>query len=230
MHGLLHANEVDTTSMHAEYDDLQATIDNLSNTLFTLKDEVGGLLAVGSVAIIEIMRASVDREVENKDVLVNVADLCATQAYLTNALDRLMMFVAKAALVLKSMSDKKSLLSGQQDTGSFLTYKKNDKSDGVMGRIQKMIEDVKALACVATAVQQEVDNAYETFISDSNQSTAGKCKSIAEITAEIGTQDDALVTARGARKGVMADLESLINSLRRTSALTERRARPFPRT
>ena len=54
MHGLLHANEVDTTSMHAEYDDLQATIDNLSNTLFTLKDEVGGLPAVGSIAMIEI--------------------------------------------------------------------------------------------------------------------------------------------------------------------------------
>ena len=87
-----------------------------------------------------------------------------------------------------------------------------------------------ALACEATAVQQEVVNAYETFISDSNQSTAGKCKSIAEISAENGTQDDALVTAMGARKGVMADLESLINNMSRTSALTERRARPFPRT
>ena len=103
-------------------------------------------------------------------------------------------------------------------------------SDQEILRIHKMIEDVKALACEATAVQQEVENAYETFISDSNQSTAGKCKSIAEISAENGTQDDALVTAMGARKGVMADLESLINSMRRTSALTERRARPFPRT
>ena len=38
------------------------------------------------------------------------------------------------------------------------------------------------------------------------------------------------MTAMGAMKGVMADLESLINNMRRTSALTERRARPFPRT
>ena len=134
MHGLRHANEVGTTSMHAEYDDLQATIDNLSNTLFTLKDEVGGLPAVGFIAIMEIKRASVDREVENKDFQVNVAVQCATQAFLTNALDRLkMFFVAKAVFVLKSKSDKKFLLSGQQDTGSFLTYKKNDKSVGVMG-------------------------------------------------------------------------------------------------
>ena len=170
----LHAYVVDTTAMNADNDDLQATIDNLSNTLCTLKDEVGGLPAVGSIAIIEMKRASVDREVENKDFQVNVADQCATQAFLTNALDRLkMFFVAKAAFVPKSKSDKKSLLSGQQDTGSFLTYMKNDKSDGVMGRIQKMIEDVKALASEATAVQQEVENAYETFISDSNQSTAG---------------------------------------------------------
>ena len=132
--------------------------------------------------------------------------------------------------MLKSKSDKKSLLSGQQDTGSFLIYKKSDKSDGVMGRFQRVIEDVKALACEATAVQQEVENAFETFISDSNKSTAGKCKSIAEITAEMGTQDNALVAAKGSMKGVMADLEPLFYNMRRTSALTERRARPFPRT
>ena len=225
----LHAYVVDTTAMNADVD-LQATIDNLSNTLFTLKDEVGGLPAVGSIAIIEMKRASVDREVENKDFQVNVADQSATQAILTSALDRLkMLLVAKAVFVLKSKSDKKSLLSGQQDTGSFLTYKKNDKSDGVMGRIQRVNEDVKALASEATAVQQEVENAYETFISDSNKSTAGKCKSIAEIM-EMGTQDNALVTAMGAMKGVMADLEPLFYNMRRTSALTERRARPFPRT
>ena len=93
----LHANEVDTTAMYAEKDDLQASIDYLSNTLSTLKDEVGGLMAVGSIAMIEMKRASEDREVENKDFQVNVADQCATQVILTNALDRLkMFFVAKA--------------------------------------------------------------------------------------------------------------------------------------
>ena len=55
-------------------------------------------MAVGSIAMIEMKRASEDRVVENKDFQVNVADQCATQAILTNALDRLkMFFVAKAA-------------------------------------------------------------------------------------------------------------------------------------
>ena len=84
--------------------------------------------------------------------------------------------------------------------------------------------------CEATAAEQDVQNAYETFISDSNMSIAGKCMSIAVMTAETGTQDEALVTAKGALRGVMADLESLNNSMRRTRAKTERRARPFSHT
>jgi hypothetical protein len=212
----LHANEVETTAKYAEKDDLQATIDDLSNTIYALEDEIAGLKAEVFTAMMEMKRASEDREIENKDFQVTVADQRATQAILTKALDRLKEFYAKAALVQKSKADKKSLLSSKQDPGSFHTYKKHEKSGGVMGMIQGVIDDAKALENEAIAAEQAAQTAYETFISDSNKSIAAKSKAIAEKTAEMGTQDEALVTAKGDMKGVMADLESLNNINKQT--------------
>merc|ERR1719428_1788761 len=191
----LHKNEVETTAKYAEKDDLQATIDDLSNTVATLNDEISNLKAEVATAMIEMKRASEDREIENKDFQVTVADQRATQAILVKALDRLKAFYSKAALV-----QSKSLLK-KQDPGSFSSYKKNEKSGGVMAMIQGVIDDAKALETEAIAAEQDAQVAYETFISDSNKSIAAK-------SAEMGTQDENLVTAKGDMKGVMADLES----------------------
>jgi len=206
----LHKNEEETTAKYAEKDDLQATIDDLSVTISTLKDEVSGLKAEVSTAMIEMKRASEDREIENKDFQVTVSDQRATQAILVKALDRLKAFYSKAALV-----QSKSLLK-KQDPGSFSSYKKNEKSGGVMAMIQGVIDDAKALETEAIAAEQDAQVAYETFISDSNKSIAAKSKAIAEKTAEMGTQDENLVTAKGDMKGVMADLESLNNINKQT--------------
>merc|ERR1719473_187405 len=169
----LHANEVATTAKYAEKDDLQATIDDLSNTISTLKDEVATLKSEVATAMIEMKRASEDREIENKDFQVTVADQRATQAILTKALDRLKQFyAAKSALVQKKALLKKS----KQDPGSFSSYKKNEKSGGVMGMIQGVIDDAKALENEAIAAEQDAQTAYETFISDSNKSIAAKSK------------------------------------------------------
>jgi len=206
----LHKNEVETTAKYAEKDDLQATIDDLSNTVATLNDEISNLKAEVATAMIEMKRASEDREIENKDFQVTVADQRATQAILTKALDRLKVFYNKAALL-----QSKSLLR-KQDPGSFSTYKKSEKSGGVMAMIQGVIDDAKALEKEAIAAEQDAQTAYETFISDSNKSIAAKSKAIAEKIAEMGTQDENLVTAKGDMKGVMADLDSLNNLNKQT--------------
>ena len=82
--------------------------------------------------------------------------------------------------------------------------------------IQGVIDDAKALENEAIAAEQDAQTAYETFISDSNKSIAAKSKAIAEKTAEMGTQDEALVTAKMDMKGTMADLESLNNINKQT--------------
>merc|ERR1719199_1589244 len=85
-----------------------------------------------------------------------------------------------------------------------------------MAMIQGVIDDAKALENEAIAGEQNAQSAYETFVSDSNKSIAAASKAIAEKTAVMGTQDEALVTAKGDMKGVMADLESLNNINKQT--------------
>jgi DNA repair exonuclease SbcCD ATPase subunit len=203
----LHQNEMDQTAKYAEKDDLQASIDDLDNTLTTLKDEVAGLKQSITNAQIEMKRASEDREIENKDFQETVADQRATQAILTKALDRLKEFYSKKSLVQLKAKSK----MGKQDPGSFTGYKKNEKSGGVMAMIQGVIDDAKNLEREAIAAEQDSQSAYEGFVSDSNKSIAAMSKSIAEKSAEIGTADEAHVTATEDMKGVMADLESLNN-------------------
>merc|ERR1719473_921418 len=82
--------------------------------------------------------------------------------------------------------------------------------------IQGVIDDAKDLENEAVAAEQDAQAAYEQFISDSNKSIAAKSKAIAEKTAEMGTQDENLVTAKGDMKATMADLESLNNINKQT--------------
>merc|ERR1719456_1900887 len=82
--------------------------------------------------------------------------------------------------------------------------------------IQGGIDDSAALEKEAIHAEQDAQTAYETFISDSNKSIAAKSKAIAAKTATKGETDEALVTAKGDMKGVMADLESLNNINKQT--------------
>ncbi len=69
--------------------------------------------------------------------------------------------------------------------------------------VDDRIDDDKDLESEAVAAEQDAQSAYEEFISDSNKSIAAKSKVIAEKTAEMGTQDEALVTAKGDMKVTM---------------------------
>merc|ERR1719331_326397 len=85
---------------------------------------------------VEMQRASEDREIENKDFQETIADQRACQQILQKALDRMKQFYdQKALLQLKAKTRSK------QDPGSFTTYKKNEKSGGVMAMIQGIVDE-----------------------------------------------------------------------------------------
>ena len=117
---------------------------------------------------------------------------------------------------MAALAHKSKSLLGNQDPGSCQTYKKNVGFRGVMAMIQGVTDDAKALENEAVAAEQDAQTAYETFISNSNKSIATKSKAIAEKIAEMGTQNEARVTAKCDMKGVTVDLESLNNINRQT--------------
>jgi len=146
----LHQNDVDTQAKYAEKDDLQASIDDLSNTVANLKSEIDDLDAGVAQMQTEMKRASEDREVENKDFQETIADQRALQAILSKAVARLEVFYA----------EKSFLQTRKQAPGSFTPYKKQG-GGGVMAMIQGVIDESKALENEAIAAEQDSKTAYE---------------------------------------------------------------------
>merc|ERR1712137_1466559 len=99
-------------------------------------------------------RASVNREKSNKEFQATVADQQATQKLLTAALNVLKSFYNKAALVQQSSRATKGG-SKQPPPPGFKTYEKSAASVGVMGMMQKIIDDAKAMEADALRSEEE---------------------------------------------------------------------------
>merc|ERR1719426_244685 len=123
------------SDLTAKIEDLELTIKQLTEAIDTLKSEVAEMQ-------VQLKRAGEEREKENKEFQMTVADQRATQKLLTAALNILKGFYEKKA--------KAALLQTQQPAGpppppGFEAYKKNAAAGGVMGMIQQIINDAKAM-------------------------------------------------------------------------------------
>merc|ERR1719213_358842 len=86
------ANEKETAAKTDKKADLEQKIADLESTIQTLKDEIAALKAEVAETNVEMKAASENRELENKDFQVTVADQKATQAILKKAMDRMKAF------------------------------------------------------------------------------------------------------------------------------------------
>merc|ERR1719171_2654876 len=114
--------ERDKADKKAKIDDLEVTIDELGKAMEELK------LAVAEMQV-QMKRAGEDREKENKNFQMEIADQRATQKLLNAALGVLKGFYDKAALV---QSGKQPL----DGAPKFKPMEKNAAGGGVMGMIQ----------------------------------------------------------------------------------------------
>merc|ERR1719150_1450746 len=119
----------------ARIEELEATIDALAKAIATLKSEIAEMQ-------VQLKRAGEDREKQNKEFQLTVADQRETQKLLKAALGVLQDFYGKAG--------EPSLVQRQEPVGpppppGFEAYKKNAASGGVMSMIQQIISDAKAM-------------------------------------------------------------------------------------
>merc|ERR1719198_352388 len=97
----LKENTDSTEEANEQKADLQASIDDLTNTIANLKDAIATLNQEISETRVAMKRASEDREAENKEFQATVADQRATQAILTKAMARLKEVYANPVLMQK---------------------------------------------------------------------------------------------------------------------------------
>merc|ERR1712078_318132 len=133
-------NELQTEKKERAKADLTAKIEDLELTIKQLTDAIDALKAEVAEMQVQLKRAGEDREKENKEFQMTVADQRATQKLLTAALD-----------ILKGFYEKKEAAMLQQEPAGpppppgFKEYKKNEAAGGVMGMIQQIITDAKAM-------------------------------------------------------------------------------------
>merc|ERR1719375_1026213 len=98
----LNNNERDTEMAERDKADSEAKIDDLAMQIDTLAKEIEVLKAEVAELQVQMKRAGEDREKQNKEFQVTVADQRATQKLLAAALNILKGFYEKAALVQKA--------------------------------------------------------------------------------------------------------------------------------
>merc|ERR1719201_2732637 len=125
--------ERDKADKKAKIDDLEVTIDELSKAMEVLKMEVAEMQ-------VQMQRAGEDREKENKNFQMEIADQRATQKLLTAALGVLKGFYDKAALL-----QKKAVNSRKAEQPAFKKMESNQQSGGVMGMMESIIAEAKGM-------------------------------------------------------------------------------------
>jgi len=190
------------SDVEAKISDLEMTIKQTGEAIDALKGEVAELQ-------VQLKRAGEDREKQNKEFQMTVADQRATQKLLTQAVNVLKGFYAKkaAAAFLQTAQP-----AGPPPPPGFDSYKKNAAAGGVMGMIQQIINDAKSMEAETIRAEEDSQKAYEEFVKDTNGSVEQKGKDIVH-KSEIKAKAEAnLVQAQADKDAVMLELEQLGNA------------------
>jgi septal ring factor EnvC (AmiA/AmiB activator) len=202
------SNELQTEKKEREKQDLAAKIEDLEMTIKQLTEAIDQLKSEIAEMQVQLKRAGEDREKENKEFQMTVADQRATQKLLTAALNILKGFYEKKA--------KAALVQTQQPAGpppppGFDAYKKNAAAPGVMGMIQQIINDAKAMEAETIRSEEDAQKAYEDFVKDTNGSIEAKSKDIVNKSETKAKAEADLVEAKEDKEAVMLELEQLSN-------------------
>merc|ERR1719262_1905312 len=201
-------NELQTEKKEREKADLTAKIEDLEMTIKALTEAIDALKAEIAEMQVQLKRAGEDREKENKEFQTTVADQRATQKLLTAALNILKGFYAKKA--------KAALIQTQEPAGpppppGFEAYKKNAAAGGVMGMIQQIINDAKAMEAETIRSEEDAQKAYEDFVKDTNASIEAKSKDIVNKSESKAKAESDLVATKDSKEATMLELEQLSN-------------------
>jgi len=202
-------NQLQTEKKERTKSDLEAKIEDLKMTIKTLTEEIDTLKSEISEMQVQLKRAGEDREKQNKEFQMTVADQRATQKLLTAALNVLQDFYGKAAAAALVQQGQEP--AGPPPPPGFEAYKKNAASGGVMSMIEQIIADAKAMEAEAIRSEEDAQKAYEGFVKETNASIEKKSEEIVNKTEIKAKAESDLVEAKEGLESTMLELEQLSN-------------------
>jgi len=201
-------NQLETERKEREKQDLTALIEDLEMTIKQLTEAIDALKSEIAEMQVQLKRAGEDREKENKEFQTTVADQRETQKLLTAALGILKEFYAEKGA---AFAQSKQEPAGPPPPPGFDAYKKNEAAPGVMGMIQQIIDDAKAMEKDTIRDEEDAQKAYEDFVKETNASIEAKSKDIVNKSEAKAKAEADLVKAKEDKEGVMLELEQLSN-------------------
>merc|ERR1719171_1948668 len=193
----------DKTDVETTIEDLTMTIDTITKEVETLKSEIAELQ-------VQLKRAGEDREIENKEFQGTVADQRATQKLLQQAMAVLKSFYDKKAEALVQKG-KKQEPAGPPPPPGFKAYEKSEAAGGVMGMIQQIINDAKAMEAEAIKAEEDAQKSYEDFVKETNRSIDEKSTGITNKQEDKAKAEADKTAAEEKKAGIMTELEQLAN-------------------
>jgi len=186
------ANEKETAAKYDLKADLEQKIDDLTSTITTLTDEIAALEALVAQTNVEMKAASENREAENKDFQVTVADQKATQAILKKAKDRMAAFY--------------SMMQTKQTPPAQGTYSKHGGGNIVVSLLQSVINESEDVEKKALNAENEAQKAYEEYITDSNASNSAAATNIMNKSGSKAKAEQDKIATTESRDATIQDL------------------------
>merc|ERR1719331_1548633 len=193
----LNENEKETYEKTEQKEDLEAKIAKLQKLIKKLTEEIAAANTQIAETETAILKASQVREGENAEFQTVVADQRATQDILTKALGKLKAFYKSAK------GGAFAQRAAQEPPVKFNSYSKNAGASPVIGMIEQIIEDSKALESESVAAETEAQSSYETFVKDSNAL-------IKELSNSVAAKTKASATAKEDTEQAKSDRDSAI--------------------
>jgi len=192
-----------------EKTDTQAKIAQLTTATQKLVDEIAALDAEVAQLQADLKKAGEGRDKQRKEFQSTVADQRASQKVLASAMNVLKGFYAANkdhAAETGLLQTKQPLIAGGDP------YKSSGASGKVMGMIQSIITDAKAMEAEAIRDEADAEKAFANFTKETNDSIATKNDSIANKKATASDKKSAKVEAKKDLEATMLELEQLANT------------------
>merc|ERR1712050_446810 len=203
------SNQLQTEKKDREKQDLIAKIEELESTIKALAKAIKTLKGEIAEMQVQLKRAGEDREKQNKEFQMTVADQRETQKLLKAALNVLQDFYGKKAAATSLVQKQEPV--GPPPPPGFEAYKNNAASGGVVSMIQQIISDAKAMEAEAIRSEEDAQKAYEDFVKETNASIEAKSKDIVNKSDEKAKAEAELVETKEAKEAALLELEQLSN-------------------
>eukprot|EP00933_Yihiella_yeosuensis_P031461 TRINITY_DN2502_c0_g1_i1.p1 TRINITY_DN2502_c0_g1~~TRINITY_DN2502_c0_g1_i1.p1 ORF type:complete len:650 (-),score=250.73 TRINITY_DN2502_c0_g1_i1:106-2055(-) len=182
----------------AKIADLKMSIKQSTAEIDTLKAEIAELKK-------QVMLAAQNREAENQEFQTVVADQRQTQVLLKKALAVMSDFYLKqekAALVQVKAK-------APEEPAGFKSYKNNGGGKGIIGMLNQLITDTKAMEVEAISAERTAQANYEQVANDTTAAMEAKTAEMADKTDERAKTEGILIETKENKAGTETELKEL---------------------